>query len=453
MIRFRDIEDAFEEKYREMIRKVNLVNFQKCLAMWSNLPIDELDKLTFIEYLRKWASNKYFIYELLGKELKMDFDFKFLKDSDEVYNEWRNLIRQYPEYGPWLNAFRRQKENNLRKRNNYDTDEAFYMVNNYFRDKKIDETVSITHFCKRYLKCPDALVTGIGRIYENNEISSFFTISIDPVDIMTASENPYNWDSCYRLDPDYEDCHADGCVAALLDKTTFINYVWTREGNLDLYDTYELKNVRLKRMRQFAGVSKDLQNCFFCDIYPTKGYGEEFEKKWREVVEAHLSQYLGKRNYWKKLDEVPERFYEEYGWGEFRVPIYTLDIENEKRRLIQVYTEPIECLCGCRNTLDGAQGSKYLTGGFTHENFDRSCWCEYCDDYCPYGSEDCDEYCCEECSYWREAHPKCDLDCMTECENPCISVDDGFALSCPYDCKGCQVWEEMGADDEEDDDE
>lgn len=36
------------------------------------------------------------------------------------------------------------------------------------------------------------MITALGRVWENNNMKATFTLSIDPVDIMLSSENPYN---------------------------------------------------------------------------------------------------------------------------------------------------------------------------------------------------------------------------------------------------------------------
>ncbi len=64
---------------------------------------------------------------------------------------------------------------------------------------------------------------------KNDKINANFTLSIDPVDIMLSSENPYNWESCYRLEEFYES-HSDGCLAGVIEHPTIVTYIWTKEG-------------------------------------------------------------------------------------------------------------------------------------------------------------------------------------------------------------------------------
>ena len=90
-------------------------------------------------------------------------------------------------------------------------------------------------------------------IFENDTITGTYTISIDPVDMMLASENPYNWQSCYRLETPNEASHADGCLAAILDSSSLITYIWDKEGKFNLYN-HDLKCIRYKRIREWIAI-------------------------------------------------------------------------------------------------------------------------------------------------------------------------------------------------------
>lgn len=91
------------------------------------------------------------------------------------------------------------------------------------------------------MNAPDELITNVAAIFENQKVKATHTISIDPVDMMLASDNPYNWTSCYRLELERDDSHADGCLAAILDNSSLIAYVWNNEGKFELYENIILK--------------------------------------------------------------------------------------------------------------------------------------------------------------------------------------------------------------------
>lgn len=234
------------------------------------------------------------------------------------------------------------------------------------------EGMSITSFFKRYLSAPDELVTAIGRIFENQKIKANFTISIDPVDIMLASENPYHWTSCYRLETGFENSHADGNLAAILDTSSFITYVWNNKGKFSLYDNYDFKSIRYKRMRMFVAASKNFSSLHFNEVYPSKDmYSKEFKKSLRNVVENYICNQLGIESRWKYNSEGYRRVEKEYAYGydEFDDDYIYYQIDSEAED-IYVYDEKIICPCGCGYYLPGTENYDYNGEGHIYKNYD-----------------------------------------------------------------------------------
>lgn len=444
MLKTVDLIENVEEKYIPMLKKVNIPDFTKCIAVFSGLKLQQIDDRAIKRYLLTWAENKYRIFQLLGNELKKDTKIFYVKPLDDNDEEYEVLITEYPQYGPWFNLFKMFPTNKITYNNDYYATRDF---RRYFPNERLDGT-SITHFAKKYLKLPDDIVTKLGRIYENNKVKANYTLSIDPVDIMTASENPYNWTSCYRLETDNYDSHADGCMAAMLDENSIVSYVWTAEGKLNLYNQYELKNVRYKRMRQWIAISKNLANIAFCKVYPGKSYTQEFYKQLRNACEEMVANYLGAKNFWSigKTHEA-YRYNECYGYSEYDNEVYVLQGYEEQG--IPVYTEPIICACGCGTELAGSFESdyEYLGQGFRCTGFDEPYYCDYCGDYCESRGEDCSD-----CCYWKEHHPVCGLDSYFECihktENHTMVGNVVQAYEC--DCKDCPYWKENCNEDNED---
>ena len=228
--------EAAEEQYRPMLKEVSIPDFTKCVAQFSGLHIKDVKDEVIQTYLLLWAKNKYRFYQLLGNKLKADNKIQYQDENKNQETEIKALEKEFPAYSLWLEGFKYVEKNKISIR---DVDYNIrHVVGDVFPGCRLD-SCSLTHFFKSYLNAPDELVTKIGRIWENEVVEGIYTISIDPVDMMLASENPYNWQSCYRLAVDNDYCsHADGCMAAILDDSSLITYVWNREGKFSLYDTY-----------------------------------------------------------------------------------------------------------------------------------------------------------------------------------------------------------------------
>lgn len=430
-----------EEKYIPMLKMVNIPDFTKCIAQFSGLPIDRVPDNVIKDYLITWAINKYRFFEMLGNKIQLDIPFEYNHLKDDIQNELKDISRVYPVYSYWLDEFRNSRTNKISSI--WDFDFRFRdKVNDLFPQYKMSGS-TITHFFKGCLNAPDDLVTRLAAIFENQKVKATYTISIDPVDMMLASENPYNWTSCYRLELEREDSHADGCLAAILDTTSIISYVWNNEGKFNLYENYQFKNIRYKRMRQWLAISKNMTSIHFNMIYPGKSsYEESFEKQLRCMVEATIAKHLGVEDKWKRCnDEDCYREYE-YGYSEYDRDNIWVQKDAEPEEII-VFNKEITCPCGCGNILPGSHSDydeEYNGCGFTRENYEERYWCDLADDYCCSCGEDC-----ENCSYWQNEHPICDIDQNEEYECPqpdSYYIDDGIMESCSENCRDCPRWKE-----------
>jgi hypothetical protein len=427
-----------------MLKKVSICDFTKCIAQFSGLGMQGVKDEVIKRYLLKWAKNKYKFFKMLGNNTKKDISIEYKNIKDDIDTEICAISKDFPAYAPWLKGFRYIKQNKIdnKRELNY---EILSWIDNYFSGYNIEGN-TMTHFFKKYLSAPDELVTAIGRIFENKIISATYTLSIDPVDMMLASENPYDWVSCYRLALENDSSHADGCLAAILDNSSLITYIWNREGKFMLYNTYDFKNIRYKRMRQWISIEPDMNAIHFNTIYPGKSYSEDFEKQLRVIVEDIVANYKGVENKWIKDENCNCSRYFEYGYSEYNRS-YIWKLKNcDYSPSWKVFNESIKCPCGCDNILPGSYKEYddnliYNGEGFLYENYEKKDWCDYCDDWCDH---ECYEEECEDCCYWKQNHPLCSLESDEECDNPDYTKIeyDGIMRACEDHCEGCPLWEE-----------
>lgn len=486
MLKTIDIINKFDEsereKYGDMIKQVNIPDFYKCIAQFSGIAISKLSDDRIAEYLMTWARNKHRFFLMLGGKVRLDTPFIYENECENYRNQYREIMKKFPLYAPWLDGFAAQKTNNINERAvGY---EIRMMIRDLFSRFQMEKS-TITHFFKSQLNAPDDLVTEIGKIYENKKIEATHTLSINPVDIMLASENPYDWDSCYRLELERSDSHADGCMAAVLDTSSLISYVWSSEGEYNMYDSFKFKKIRYYRIRQWINISDKYEAIHFASAYPNRdGYDGELNKKLREVVEAVVAKFANVENKWRKAEHlITDKGYNvcevgieraiQYGYNEFDTDYIWVnsalvphreEAKGFERIWINPYNVEYKCACGCGGTVypsdevsdpdDAYDGDICYNGdGFCAENYyeyeekPEPKWCEYCDGDCEQGLEDGD--CCmrEDCPVWKRTHKPCSL-------NPnCITCDHADEIStykengkeichanCA-DCDGCYYWE------------
>ena len=445
MLLKKDLMNSMDSLYGDMLKEVNIPDFTKCIAQFAGMRIQDVKDEVIRDYLITWAENKYQFYKLLGNKLKLDMPIIYKNYKTDSCSEFELLKKEFPGFAPWLGEFSNIKQNKVE---NYG--QVGYYGKGWLRDLFPDYQITgntLTGFFKRKLNAPDELITAIGRIFENETIEGTYTISIDPVDMMLASENPYKWQSCYRLETPNDASHADGCLAAVLDKSSLITYIWDKEGKFNLYD-HELKSVRYKRIREWLAIAPDMKAIHFNQIYPGKdAYPDEFRKQLRDKVETLVAEYLEMPNIWAKTTDTWCSREVYYGYGEFD-SFNIWKIKGSDEQQWDVYDTNIKCPCGCGMVLPGSddQEGYYYTGdGFICENFryedeeDRP-YCSIADDYCCYADDICDCN-CRGCRYYDDEYPLCNLDDTTECENVDVElVDNGRMQSCEGHCEGCPLW-------------
>lgn len=444
MLLKKDLMNSMDSMYGDMLKEVSIPDFTKCIAQFAGMRVQDIKDEVIRDYLVTWAENKYQFYKLLGNKLKLDMPITYENYKLNVGTDIELLKNEFPGFAPWLNEFCLPK-NKIER-----FEDIGYYGRGWVRDLFPTFTVegnTVTSFFKRKLNAPDELVTALGRIYENEKISGTYTISIDPIDMMLASENPYKWQSCYRLEVPNDASHADGCLAAMLDKSSLITYIWDKEGKFNLYD-YELKSVRYKRIREWLAVSPDMKAVHFNQIYPGKSaYPEDFRKQLRDKVETVIADYLEMPNIWVKTTDswCAREIY--YGYGEFdSFNIWKIKGSDEQKW--DVYDVNIKCPCGCGSVLPGSDdqdgycytGDGFICESFNYEDEEDRPYCSIADDYCCYADDICDCN-CRGCRYYDDEYPLCNLDDTTECENVDVElVDNGRMQSCSGHCEGCPLW-------------
>lgn len=453
MLSKKDLLESAEKEYIPMLKEVNIPDFTKCIAQFSGLHINEVCDDVIKTYLLTWAKNKYRFYQMLGNEIKIDVPIQYDSQELNVEAKMNEIRKEYPAYALWLDDFKRFDKNKISMRHlSYSIERV---IAELFPHCNL-EGATITHFFKKYLQAPDELITALGRIWENQKIEGTYTISIDPVDMMFASENPYNWTSCYRLECDCCGSHADGCLAAVLDDSSLITYIWNHEGKFSLYDNYDFKNIRYFRMRQWISIAPDGTAIHFNKIYPGKSYSSDFEKQLREIVEN----LVNKEVVWSHNLDFPTNCSREnpYGYNEFACD-YIYKIKNSKSIAWTTYNEQILCPCGCGSYLPGNDDAENEDGelyeyngeGFIAENFyieePEGIYCEYIDDYCT--DDDC-----YNCVYWNKNNPVCELDdtepCnrLSEANDNCFDAYDSNVVHCGKHCEGCPLHAQLCEEEE-----
>lgn len=374
-----DILSKIKEENLEMIRLVHLDNFIKCIGNLFGLSYKEMfasDKYCdgIAYYLNTWAEQKRWLYDTLyNKSLTISTNFEEKLDVTNYRDQFMQLseIEENYLFRPYLAflaghvAYKDGQACNLYTSNS----PSFYSCDNYYLPRiftdKIDQEkeIKITTVASKYFNLPQKLVDALGRILDNNRRKCTLTLSIDPVDILTCSVNPYHWTSCYSI-TNHCGSHADGALAAMVDSNSQVVYGWIDEGELDLTKSCSLKNVKFKLFRSWLNLTSDFKTLYVTSAYPYRD--TEHTKEIRLAIEDILDKYLNNTEKWRPLGVAIERAMN-YGYNEFSYSTYSL---QSAKQFIEVYDIPLVRLDNVEEVFIGSDEEVYDDEAF--EEF-----CEY----------------------------------------------------------------------------
>lgn len=373
-----DILSKIKEENLEMVRLVHLDNFIKCIGNLFGKSYKEIfeydtycDSIAY--YLNNWAEQKRWLYDTLyNKSLTISTKFEEKLDVTNYRDQFMQLseIEENYLFRPYLAflaghvAYKDGQACNLYTSNS----PAFYSCDNYylpqaFTDKiNQEKEIKITTVASKYFHLPQKLVDALGRILDNNKRKCTLTLSIDPVDILTCSVNPYNWTSCYSI-ANHCGSHADGALAAMVDSSSQVIYGWIDEGELELTKSCSLKNVKFKLFRSWLNLASDFKTLYVTTAYPYRD--TEHTKEIRLAVEDILDKYLNNTEKWHQFGTVTKRVMN-YGYDEFSRSGYSL--HSSVDQWIEVYDTPLVCLDNVEEVFIGSDEEIY-----DDEAFDEYC--------------------------------------------------------------------------------
>ena len=362
-----------DEKYHKMIKEINFNNFINTIKIFAN---DEyLDNLSVLYYLTKWAENKYWIYEKMGglsKEIIINYTA-----SNFATEELKALYLKYPLYSLWLKEILKV-DNKM---------SPTFWTEIVFKDRKFGD-MKVTTFFKKYLAAPEELITDISKLLNSCKLKGTYRLSIDPVDMMTAACSNYEWSSCYNIQKSHQGTnHSDGCLAAVLDSSSMIGYVYTKTETVE--DVLgNIVDLPQKKLRHWINLTADARAMHIAKTYPNK----DVDVPMKDCAQILVSEIFNMPNDWSKnegTDYTTKRKYD-YGFNEFKGALYMNTPTDER---IICYNEKIVDPLEHERWLPPSDEINYCGYGFTLNNFEDCDYCEICDNwyvegYCSHCDED-----------------------------------------------------------------
>lgn len=130
---------------------------------------------------------------------------------------------------------------------------------------KIKEGMKLSKSFKFYIPDNPQLLRKVqdfaSRYIQQDLISGSLCISVHPLDFLTASENTFNWDSCFAL----TGCYKTGSMSYLLDNSTMISYLKDKNEDRTVNMPFDWNN---KKWRAWLFFSTNQKAVFSGRHYP-----------------------------------------------------------------------------------------------------------------------------------------------------------------------------------------
>lgn len=260
-----------------------------------------IDKEIIDKIAEKFKANKSALIEMFGG-LSYTFSEKvtFYLTKEEKENYFRII---YSNIKACCSSYDYEDLYDLLKFVTFCKDTLFDNIvpNDY--SKKIKKGMKITRAFNKF-DLPQAMIRNfqdkLSEIIQKGKISGYLTISVDPRDFLTMSENNENWTSCMSL----EGMYRRGILSYMLDSSTAICYL--SSGKKEIYNIFNTE-WNSKKWRMLIHFSSNFNGIFCSRQYPF--YSSSALKIVKDIF---LNDFYGKDVLIDNFQEKTDGLFENY---------------------------------------------------------------------------------------------------------------------------------------------
>lgn len=300
------------EIIKEMISKVDLNRLRKMISISMERGRTP-DEGVFNWYINEWAKNKYEFYLAFGRKLSISTPISFKIDETEMSAGVYELYRKYAKYAATMDMVMRNGGM------------AAYLDNkmpsgiNFFKEycsEFYKGGMNVSKFFSRLFSDAD-FDLDFSKLLQNRDVKGNITISIDPYDYLTSSQNMHGWRSChslrgaYRAGP-YSFCIDSATLVAFRDNGKTYHYgVVNGEDRTEDFGKNAFDG-NSKSWRQLIHVDKKTCAAVFSREYPSNKTIDGVIDETRALLETTLANYLGIENVWENYGDLSDMARQSY---------------------------------------------------------------------------------------------------------------------------------------------
>ena len=196
------------------VRKINkLLNQLSCESQAAHLE----------SHIKQWSRKKYNLYRMFGNKLKIEREVVSCLTDTKVLILVSEFIENHCGKDPSLSLVRmflselteRSLSQSVRE-NILEVDVSFFQ-HKFKKGMKISRI--LLQLCTK--ENSEKIQIEYSKVVQSMKVKGIATLSIDPADYITMSENKSNWRSCQSLDGEYR----TAVLAYMMDSSTVVGYV------------------------------------------------------------------------------------------------------------------------------------------------------------------------------------------------------------------------------------
>lgn len=234
-------------------------------------------------FLKMYETNKDNIIKMLGGAKRLEFDVDITIEDEYYEGLIDQFLKTYPELKKAVKSLSKSEflDNSLK-------------TNKKINNQKFNKGMRSSKFLAKILgRDIEQMHIDYSMIIQASKVKGQLVLSVDLIDILTASMNNKGWSSCLDLDGGV---YRGGIYSYALDSSTFIAYL---KSSKTMINGIEVDD---KRWRQFIHYNHKTKQVIFSKNYPY--YSRQLSILTREILEELISSYFDIENKWMVLRKI-----------------------------------------------------------------------------------------------------------------------------------------------------
>lgn len=234
-------------------------------------------------FLLQYKNGKQKLKKMLGGQKEVVRNVDLIADDSYIIKKMTDILEKYEINEKFIGNF-------TTKEISYNKTYSKKLIQGKTFQKGMRTSKIIASFLSNSI---DKFYNDYSMLIQDIRIQGQIVITIDLLEMMTASMNDNNWSSCLNLD---NGVYRGGIYSYVMDNWTIMAYL--RSSKIDMNGI----KVDNKQWRQFIHLNLERGQALFSKNYPY--HSKKLSLEVRSIVEELLSSYMDKPDSWKVVRDI-----------------------------------------------------------------------------------------------------------------------------------------------------